>query len=734
MSDSTLKAIIHVARKIENEIREKESHLKLPVVRDIISHVVEVFLSPEFSGTWNKRVALQFYQNVGAADEDGRSKIPEKELFRINVGLDHVLRLIKKETDLRVSYWPEVRLANRQYLALEYAPDQIRQLREFQALLVTMVKRRPNIKIKQEELCCRIILSMIAFDGVLMANADGLICSIARDWVHLDCDMPVVELPISNKPQAQRKHYYIGEYTQACFKFLIHRGRKDGSLFPTDWRMTNRHHKKRRRRFFLECELAKLWTQTFRDRPVPENLDMSFWIQSSRLSCALGGVPFVGIAHLRNRLRGAQVPVGVVGSGERCQINSDNPYQWVRSMHKVIREQDRPDEKLRLKNIRNLSGQLKRSLDQASSNGRVGQNEYLLASWLIWMLEQDRFKEMRLSNYKGYVSAVANRVFPLEEGKLIKDLTKDEWVQMIKDLAEDVDYMPSSRRTAITHLKRFNEYLSEKHLAPRIDFNNYAFRVRREFAECSIVFPHEVDLLLEGTQTDDRWLAILLAFYCGLRCEEICYLRPDSFEGDNRLVVGRSKLPSSRRTLPHGLLIPDRHLERLRSIIENRRNQGATFLLDGDGQFPVPTKRLSKRIGRLLVGAGCRAQKMHALRHGFASWQLVRYFMLVDERFRTDARVGRFNLDLDGRHAWFQDDMLSDLAEVIGGVQWRIQYEMGGSCVGSATDMIMISKLLGHSNRFTTLENYTNSLGWVCRYYLQRREARILSMSNPRRS
>jgi len=61
--------------------------------------------------------------------------------------------------------------------------------------------------------------------------------------------------------------------------------------------------------------------------------------------------------------------------------------------------------------------------------------------------------------------------------------------------------------------------------------------------------------------------------------------------------------------------------------------------------------------------------------------------------------------------------MLADVEEVMGGAVWRNECESCGRCHGNATDMILISKLMGHANRFTTLENYTNTLGWISRYF-----------------
>jgi len=71
--------------------------------------------------------------------------------------------------------------------------------------------------------------------------------------------------------------------------------------------------------------------------------------------------------------------------------------------------------------------------------------------------------------------------------------------------------------------------------------------------------------------------------------------------------------------------------------------------------------------------------------------------------------------------------MLAQFAEVMGGISWRCSFEEEGRCHGNATDMILISKLMGHASRFTTLENYTNTIGWVSRYYLRRREKKMIS-------
>ncbi len=693
--------LIGFAHEVMAEIKCKEEHLKIPVVVDVTSKVIETFELSEFNGIWNKQIERRFYELVNACNKEGRPLVDEKELFRINVGLDYVLRLLQKRADLRVRSWPSVRLSSRQYLAVEYKQEIISCLPEYHDLLQTLISKSANFGINQQELYARVILSMIALDGVLVANADGCIAGLEKQMVHLHANMPFIELPFSSRKRGVlKKHYYLCEYTCGCLRILLPRAKGKGSIFPRGWEMTNDHHKKRPRRIFLRKFLSDLWLSTFPDRPIPEYLDVDFWIKASRKSIALNGVPFVALAHLRNRLRGAQIPVcrdtscSVANASGKSGEIEKGPFQYVQSLHRFLAdEESKKDDKLRIKNVPILKQRFKEVLEDSDKTALYQPDEVVLVRWLVWMLSQKRFKDMRLSTFRGYISSVSNRVFPLPDNKSLIDLDRSEWIQMVTDLALNEDYMPSSRRTAITHLKVLNQYLHEQDLAPEIDFSNYAFRVPRDIAECDVIFPHEIDLVLEGVDSDNQWLALLLAFYCGLRCEEICYLRPESFESDYRLIISRSKLASSRRTIPYGLLIPGHHRERMEVIISSRRVAGAAYLLEENGQNPVPTWKLSKQIGRLLVRVNSRVQKMHALRHGFASWQLVRYFMLVDSEFRADVRARVFHSEVEGEHSWFNDESLADLAEVFGGIQWRIGYEKQGGCSGNATDAILISKL-----------------------------------------
>ena len=83
--------------------------------------------------------------------------------------------------------------------------------------------------------------------------------------------------------------------------------------------------------------------------------------------------------------------------------------------------------------------------------------------------------------------------------------------------------------------------------------------------------------------------------------------------------------------------------------------------------------------------------------------------------------------DVDVRHPLFGKESMAMEAFVLGGSRWHQSYLESGECPGAPLDMVPIAKLMGHTNRFTMLENYMNSLVWVQDYYMRRRQSKILA-------
>jgi len=735
MCDSSFQfAAVAIIHKIRLQTESKRKALFLLVAKKLLLTLRD----SKFSGAWNKKSTDLFYQYMGLTEEQARKTIEERELFLCAVGLIGMLNSINKTTGLKISHRPEVCLKTRQYLAIEYDIFDFLHLNEFHALVRELTRSSPNYGTSQNGLCMRLTLSLISLDGIVINNADGRIAGIEKEMIHLEQAMPMIQLPMQRKKGSQVKNFYLGSYSIGCMKILYQRAKNKGRIFPEAWLMTNAHHKKRERRIYLEQFLASLWQSVFPDRPVPDYLDADFWGKEARISMVLNGIPFVCLADLRNRLRGAQIPSVCVKANtvhDSVPLESEedigvNSFDRLKSLHALVRKHDDSIvKKMRLGEAYELKGEFQKALleaEKAECAGTSQEDEATLIRWLIWMMRQKRFYNMRLSTFRGYISAVSNRVLPLPEGKAITEMGVGDWKKSLCDLATNEDYMPSSRRTAITHMRVLNEYLYKHKLAPRIDLSDYKYRVSRSTAECDVIFPHEVDEIIDSIDNENIKIAIILAFYCGLRCEEICFLTVHGLLDEYRLLVGRSKLPSSCRTFPYALFVPEVFLEYLRDVIHRRLGVGATWIISGAEDEPMPTWKLSKQVCRLLTTNGARVQKMHALRHGFASWQLVRYYMLVDKQFRLDIRSGSFCIGIDSRHTWFGDEMLTSFSEAMGGVPWISAFEQTSECRSNATDMMLISKLMGHASRFTTLENYTNTIGWISRYYLRRREHKLI--------
>jgi len=713
---------------MRTELRKREQHLRKPLVGDVFDTVAGVLEDNNWQKLWNKDMCQCFYEAFGVIAEGGKLLLSEQDIFRINVSLDYVLRLLR-DKGLKVSYWPMVPLQSRQYLAINYNDDLFATQRQYEAMLCQLIARKPNFGMAQEELCARLMLAVIALDGVTVGNVDGRLAALHVNDVKIDESVSILRLATQQKV-AQSKQYFLGRYTTLCFKILLPRSRNAKPVFPDDWQAGYKGHHKSPRRMALETLLRQLWRDAFPSEPVPEWLDVPYWIRASRTSLMLGGMPAFLLAHLGNRISGAQLPFWEDCSDEEGEPVSEEEERVelvLSKLHALLPE--KTDRKRKLGGQKSLSDQLRQTRDEWSSQVLVSPNELILLDWLIWMTGDTRFKEMKLSTFQGYLTTVAHRAFPIPDEKMLDQLSVVDWEWIGKNVAENEDYAPSSRRTTITHLKRLNEYLVEQGKVSSVDFGKRCFRVNRKIAECAISFPHEVDVLLESLDNKNHWLAIACAFYLGMRCEEICHLRATDIEDAYRLAVQVSKLPGSRRTAPYARLMPEHIRTRFELLVSERQRDKSDLLIMSrcEQNAPMAPGLLSKQIGRLLRKHNFSVRKMHALRHGFASWQLVRYFMLVDRQFRVDVIAGDFHAGLDIKHEWFSDSSLADLAEVFGGIQWRERLETGGICLGNATDLVILSKLLGHANRFTTLENYTNSLGWLCRYFLRRREKIIMN-------
>ncbi len=695
-------------------------------ILDVVEAVNPVIYSIE-KGGWNQKLTAKVHKNLGITTESDRpTQKKRRELFRVNVALSYVLKNMVRLAGLTVRKFPAVNFFPRPYLSLERTEELIHSIDDYHLMLVELLKKSPNIKTPKTEMFSNLMLAIIALDAALSGISDRKLALLKKEHIHIG-KISSIDIRIGKETSRPivYKRYPISDYVASCLKFVLKRTPDDGYLFPDAWRVKG--HKKTIRRKDLEQFLAGLWIKTFPSRNMPDFFNVPFWIKISVVSMEELGVPYFIIANGRNKIRCAQIPKGNILT-TRWMFNRGDiqgEFRLLSDIQSLLDEFDKKDKTLKTK--QQLVEGIRSVVEETDQKANISRNEHLIVSWLKWFLRQNKSKDITISTFRGYTPTLSNRVVPFLGGACFDQLKQKEWEELLESVATDVDYATSSRRQSITHLRSLYAYMQgEFSDIPEVNFDDYRFRVSRDYPECPVIFPSEIEKILAALAPGSiTWIAIVFAYFCGLRCEEICHLGVDDFQTASRLVIRRSKLDSSRRTVPWGWLIPQPYYKKILSLIADNKSYGYEFIIhDGDG-YQLKNDTLSKRVGRLLVSKGATVQKLHGLRHGFASLQLLRYFMLVDSKFCNDFLSGEVVHDLDPGAHLFQEEMMEKLALIIGGMPWLSSWRQHRQCQATSTDLVPISKLLGHASRFTTIENYFNSITWIQRYYLDQRIERI---------
>jgi len=707
-----------------NTYRQSENAL---IVLNVVEAVAPVIYAIE-KGSWTQKVTAKVHKNLGITTEsDQPTQKKRRELFRVNVALSYVLKNMMKMAGLTVRKLPSVNFFPRPYLSFERTELLIQNIDDYYFMLVEIMKKSPNINTPKIEMFSNLMLAMIALDGIFSGLADRKLALLKKEDIHIG---NISSIDFRTGKETSRpivyKRYPISDHVASCLKFILKRTPSDGYIFPDEWRVKG--HKKTNRRMDLEQYLGDLWFKTFPHRNMPDFFNMPFWIKISEVSMEGMGVPYFIIANGRSsKMRAAQIPKGNLLTKRwtftRGEVNGG--FTLLSEIGSLLDEFDKKDKTVKTK--RRLVANIRSIAENTDKKVNISRNEHLIVGWLKWFLQQKKSKDITISTFRGYTSTLSNRVVPFLHGDCFDQLKLEEWEKLIENVSTDDDYASSSRRKSIIDIRSFYTYLQgECPNLPKVNFDDYRFRVSRDYPECPVIFPSEVEKILATlTPGSTTWIAVVFAFFCGLRCEEICHLGVDDFQALTRLVVRRSKLESSRRTVPWGWLIPEPYYQIIQSIITGHKLKGYEFIIhDGDG-FQLNNDTLSKRVGRMLVNKEATVQKLHGLRHGFASIQLFRYFMLTDSKFCSDFMAGKVVAGLDPNAHLFRDEMMEKMALIIGGMPWLSAWRKKHHCPSTSTDLIPISKLLGHASRFTTIENYFNSTTWIQRYFLDQRIERI---------
>lgn len=174
------------AAELVHKIRLQKESPRKEILLLVAKNLLISLRDPNFSGVWNKKSTELFFRLMGFTDQKAKKKVEEEELFLCTVGLIWMLNSIRKTTDLKISHKPDVCLKTRQHLALEYDISDFLCLSQYHRLVRELISSSPNYGTSQKELCARLILSLISFDGVVIANADGRIADLEKRMIHLE--------------------------------------------------------------------------------------------------------------------------------------------------------------------------------------------------------------------------------------------------------------------------------------------------------------------------------------------------------------------------------------------------------------------------------------------------------------------------------------------------------------------------------------------------------------------
>ncbi len=349
-----------------------------------------------------------------------------------------------------------------------------------------------------------------------------------------------------------------------------------------------------------------------------------------------------------------------------------------------------------------------------------------LAEWGgEWLLRRQRGRRAYAPRtaYDLY-NAVAERLL----GQLATDdpaeLSGDDLVELYGNALEDTD-SPGARIRVANGLRVFHAYLCAYHDAPDLaDSTVFAVRGQRPVSvDANFIDPETFEWTLDwlafrggGKQAvDAAVLMAVLGYYAGLRRSEVAGLRIGDVEGPPEwdLVVRphslrRLKSQSAHRVMPLGVLLPSRHLERLRDWWWQRRRHAEQagepwrerLLFDGTDPEEGTAERQRQWIQRggaqmarirdaLMRVTGDPGVRYHHLRHSFSNRLLLAFWQAEQEAAGdTTAALPEWAGDLIGTDAW------------------RLREPLLGEAAVQRRSLLMVSAMLGHASPEITLGHY----------------------------
>ena len=220
----------------------------------------------------------------------------------------------------------------------------------------------------------------------------------------------------------------------------------------------------------------------------------------------------------------------------------------------------------------------------------------------------------------------------------------EEATEVVWDIMALHHGSPGHMRNVRSCLRQFFRFLNEVYGCPQPDWGQIRITGEPPSVQPPLITQSQIERILRSIERNPKdapseplSMAVLLAYYCGLRVSEMARLTlQDLVMGvDPILVVRRTKTRSGRRRLPLAALLPKKYKSALKWYVEFRlmdQGSSAPLIPDSGGKAYSPPA-LSARLARACSRAGFPITA-HDLRHNFASWTMLRCFAF---RYRDES-------------------------------------------------------------------------------------------------
>ena len=351
---------------------------------------------------------------------------------------------------------------------------------------------------------------------------------------------------------------------------------------------------------------------------------------------------------------------------------------------------------------------------------------------LLWMREYLQKHDITASTIEAYFQrAFLRGLLDFADSDDLSGWDAEDHELAIESILARPRLSEKSKKDIVDVLKRVYSFAVRNSFCPGVSVNFAAEGWTASTTRPEVIGLHHFDAVVQAleqrsTRHDlEKAAALILGFYGGLRSGEAARLTLDDIvilEGELYIEITRSKTAAGRRRIPLHLLAPDYACQTVSQVYENRFNefkeksQSRQLILRNIPLFG-PEKLRERYVDRSLAQS-CIAELRwhlgqsfvyHSLRHSFASWLLVRWYA---------ARYPDFlEMLAEKHHPIFSPSCQQNLTQLFAS-------EAPGAIPAHHTsDLVVISKLLGHSGQETLFSTYIHTFHLIHEHAMQRMSA-----------